>query len=208
MTKLSFNNAINNRNTLKVGITGGIGSGKSTVSRLFEIMNYPVYYTDQRAKWLMDNDLNIKKQLINTFGKHVYPNHLDRQALAKIVFSDKTALKKLNNITHPAVEDDFADWVKTQNSRLVFKEAAILFESDTQKSVDKVICVTAPEKSRIKRVMKRDNCTAEQVLERINNQWPENKKIELSDYIITSDDKNLVITQALKVLDKINFLLQ
>jgi len=185
---------------IKVGITGGIGSGKSTVAHLFEMMGYPVYYADSRAKWLMNNDPKVKDDLIAAFGKTVYPDQLDRKALADIVFSDADALAKLNSITHPAVQRDTEAWIKEQHSPYVFKEAAILFESGSHRSVDKVICVTAPEIIRVMRVMKRDKATAAQVQERINNQWSDERKIALSDFIIHADDQQLVIPQALEVL--------
>ena len=188
---------------LKVGITGGIGSGKSTIGHFLEMMGYPVYYADIRAKWLMENDPCIKAELISIFGIAVYPDHLDRKALANIVFSNPDALAKLNSITHPAVKRDIEAWSKKQKSPIVFKEAAILFESGTNQSVDQVICVVAPEITRVMRVMKRDKVTAAQVQERINNQWSDEKKMALSDYIINTDDQELVIPQILATLDQI-----
>lgn len=185
---------------LKVGITGGIGSGKSTIAQLFTMWGYPVYSADVRSKWLINNDQQVKEDLINTFGKEIYKEELDRKALAAIVFSDKEALLQLNNITHPAVERDFNEWCPKQESSIVFKEAAILFESNTHKSVDKVICVTAPEITRVQRVMKRDNASAKEVMSRIANQWPEDEKIKLSDFVIHADEKRLVITQALDII--------
>ncbi len=186
-----------------IGITGGIGSGKSTVAHLFEMMGYPVYYADVRSKWLMNNDPDIKAQLIATFGEKVYPGYLDRQALANIVFKDKKALKKLNAISHPAVEKDFLQWRKAQNSPIIFKEAAILFESGSYLSVDKTICITAPEIIRVKRVMQRDGASAKQVQERIANQWPDEKKVALANFVINADDTKLVIPQALSVLEEL-----
>ncbi|MDA3852986.1 MAG: dephospho-CoA kinase [Bacteroidales bacterium] len=188
---------------IKVGITGGIGSGKSTLGHLFEMMGYPVYYADIRAKWLMNNDPIIKAELMATFGKSVYPDELDRKALADIVFSNPDALAKLNSITHPAVRRDQEAWSKKQSSPIVFKEAAILFESGTYRSVDKVICVVAPEITRIMRVMKRDGATAAQVQERISNQWADEKKAALSDFIIHADEQQLVIPQALAILKQL-----
>lgn len=191
---------------IKVGITGGIGSGKSTIADMYKMWGYPVYSADIRAKWLMNNDEVLKHDLIKVFGKSIYPNKLDRQALAAIVFSDSKALSTLNSITHPAVERDFNNWCKQQDKDIVFKEAAILFESGTNKSVDKVICVTAPDIIRVQRVMKRDNVSAVQVQERMNNQWPESDKIHLSDYVIYTDEKRLAITQALDILNQIKSL--
>lgn len=191
---------------LTIGITGGIGSGKSTVAHLFEMMGYPVYYADVRSKWLMNNDPQIKTQLITTFGEEVYPGYLDRQTLADIVFKDKEALKKLNAISHPAVEKDFLNWRKAQNTPILFKEAAILFESGSYKSVDKTICITAPEVIRVKRVMQRDGATAKQVQVRIANQWSDEKKIALADFVIDAGDRELVIPQALKIIEELEHL--
>lgn len=191
------------REVITVGIAGGIGSGKSTIARLFETMGYPVYYADDRAKWLMNNDATIKAKLIATFGKAVYPDQLDRKILANIVFSDKAALAQLNAITHPAVERDFLNWCQQQKSDILFKEAAILFESGTEHSVDKVICVIAPESIRIKRVMQRDGATAQQVQERIKHQWSDEKKAALSDFVINTEDYELVEPQVLEVLKQL-----
>ncbi len=193
---------------ITVGITGGIGSGKSTIAHLFELMSYPVYCSDTRSKWLMNNDLEIKKQLIDNFGEKVYPGYLDRATLANIVFNDKEALEKLNAISHPAVEKDFIRWRAEQTTDIVFKEAAILFESGSYKNVDKTICVVAPEIIRIKRVMQRDNANAKQVQERIANQWPDEKKIEFADFVINTNDIELAIPQAIKTLEAIKSLLK
>ena len=190
-----------------VGITGGIGSGKSTIAELFKLLGYPVYSADIRSKWLMDNDPDIKAQLIATFGKEVYPGKLDRAALANIIFNDEEALAKVNAIAHPAVEKDFLQWRSEQNTSIVFKEAAILFESGSYKSVDKTICVVAPEVIRVKRVMQRDGVSAKQVQERIANQWTDEKKMALADYVIYADDNQLAIPQALSILEQIKSLL-
>lgn len=186
-----------------VGLTGGIGSGKSTIAAFYKQLGYPTYSADTRSKWLMDNDLKVKKQLIATFGETIYPNHLDRKALAEIIFKDKEALAKVNAIAHPAVERDFQQWCEQQDANIVFKEAAILFESGSYKNVDKTICVVAPEIIRVKRVMQRDGVSAKQVQERMANQWNDEKKIALADFTIFTDDYQLVIPQALKVLQQI-----
>lgn len=191
------------RKPITIGITGGIGSGKSTIASFLKLLGFPVYSADMRSKWLMDNDPNIKAQLIASFGEKVYPKQLDRKALADIIFSNTEALAKVNAIAHPAVEKDFSQWKSKQVSDIVFKEAAILFESGTYKSVDKTICVVAPETLRVKRVMKRDGSNAKQVQERINNQWPDEKKIALADYSIFADDYQLVIPQILSILKNI-----
>lgn len=186
-----------------IGITGGIGSGKSTVAHLFEAMGYPIYYADLRARWLMDNDPIIKELLIESFGIEVYPDKLNRPALAAIVFNDKASLYQLNNITHPTIEEDFDKWCKIQESPIVFKEAAVMFESGTDLSVHEVICVTAPEKLRIRRVMDRDKVSEQDVKNRIRSQWSDEKKIALSQYVIMADDHHLVVPQAISILHKI-----
>ena len=186
-----------------IGITGGIGSGKSTVARLYHSLGYPTYSADIRSKWLMDNDPEVKSQLIAAFGPSIYPNKLDRAALAQIVFEDKEALSLVNSIAHPAVERDFSQWCHKQSADLLFKEAAILFESGTYHSVDKSICVVAPEIIRVKRVIQRDAVSAQQVQARISHQWTDEKKIALADYIIYADDHQLVIPQALAILERI-----
>lgn len=192
---------------LKVGITGGIGSGKSTIAHLYEMMGYPVYYADDRAKWLMNNSVEIKKQLIATFGIEVYPDELDTKVLANKVFSNPEALGKLNAIVHPAVRQDIEAWNKEQDSPIIFREAAILFESGTNDTVDKVICVCAPKITRVMRVMKRDNCSSAQVEERMENQWTDEQKAALSDYILNTDDTQLVIPKAIEILEKLTVLI-
>lgn len=188
---------------IKVGITGGIGSGKSTVAHFYELMGYPVYHADRQAKNIANSKAEVKKQLVATFGEHIYNKELNRAALAKIVFSNESALKKLNAIIHPAVERDFENWCKKQKTPLVFKEAAILFESGTDTSVDKIICVTAPKELRIARVMKRDKTNPQEVKARISKQWAEERKAQLSDFILLADDKEPLIPQLIKVLKKL-----
>ena len=176
---------------LKIGITGGIGSGKSTVCHLFEKYNVPVYYADDRAKWLMNNKEELKEKLKITFGELVYDSeeNLDRKYLAEIVFNDKQKLEILNSIEHPAVYEDSKEWQVEQQSLGVsytLKEAALLFEAGSYLALDKIIVVTAPEDVRIKRVMARDKVSREAVLARISKQMPQSKKEELADFVITN----------------------
>ncbi|MCH2022726.1 MAG: dephospho-CoA kinase [Saprospiraceae bacterium] len=176
---------------LKIGITGGIGSGKSTVCHLFEKYNVPVYYADDRAKWLMNNKEELKEKLKITFGELVYDSeeNLDRKYLAEIVFNDKQKLEILNSIVHPAVYEDSKEWQVEQQSLGVsytLKEAALLFEAGSYLALDKIIVVTAPEDVRIKRVMARDKVSREAVLARISKQMPQSKKEELADFVITN----------------------
>lgn len=176
---------------LRVGITGGIGSGKSTVCRLFEKFGVPVYYSDDRAKWLMNNQKQLKKQLKAAFGTAVYnkDGSLDRAYLANIVFNDQKQLDVLNGIVHPAVFNDGSLWQKKQEATGIaytLKEAALLFETESHAFLDKIIVVTAPEKTRIQRVMNRDNTTEEAVRARINKQMPQKEKEEQADFVITN----------------------
>ena len=174
-----------------VGLTGGIGSGKSTVATMFKKLGIPVYIADLEARKLMNSSAVIRKEIIEAFGEASYHNDVpDRKFLADIVFKEKEKLQKLNTIVHPKVQQHFLDWYKRQTSPYVIKEAAILFESGGDKECDKIITVTIPVSERIKRVMKRDNITEEVVMARIKNQWPDERKIALSDFIIENTDIN------------------
>lgn len=187
-----------------VGITGGIGSGKSTVSSIIKVLGFPVYNSDARSHELVNTDPQIILKIKESFGEEVYEDGiLNRKALAAIVFKDRSKLEELNGIIHPAVADDFIAWKHTQKSKLTFKEAAILFESGAYRMVDKVILVTAPEQIRIERVVRRDGVDETMVKERIANQWSDEEKEKLTDYIISADDKQLVIPQVLNILEKL-----
>lgn len=176
---------------LKVGITGGIGSGKSTVCRLFEKFGVPVYYADDRAKWLMNHQDELKEKLKEAFGKEVYGQEgmLDRTYLANIVFKDQEQLNILNGIVHPAVFKDGEQWQLKQEEEGVaysLKEAALLFETGSYAALDKIVVVTAPEATRIQRVMERDGATKEEVKARISKQMPQKEKEERADFVITN----------------------
>ncbi|MFC0878680.1 dephospho-CoA kinase [Saccharicrinis sp. FJH2] len=186
---------------LKVGITGGIGGGKSTVSKIIEVFGYPVYSADSRAKYLMNHDDILRQQISELFGSEIYKTgELDRKAMASRVFTDPALLKQVESYVHPAVYRDFENWSREQASDIVFKEAAILFESNGNLTVDRVICVTAPLETRIARVIHRDHLTREDVLNRMKNQWPDKKKIEMSDYVVYADDDHSVIRQVDEIL--------
>lgn len=191
---------------LKVGITGGIGSGKSTVSKIFELLGVPVYNADERAKILMNTDEEIIEKIKNLLGEESYDNEgkLNRKYIASIVFNSKDKLRRLNEIVHPAVKRDFEKWVKANEGKYdyVLKEAALLFETGSYKDLDYTILVSAPEEMRINRVMKRDNVDRESVLARMRNQLDEDKKIEMADVIILNDYTFSLIRQVLQ-LDKI-----
>jgi dephospho-CoA kinase len=185
---------------LKVGITGGIGSGKSTVSRIFELLGVPVYYADTAAKEIMHTDKELKAKVQEHFGADIYKEgKLDRAALGKIVFNDKEQLELLNSLVHPATIRHSDEWASRQTTPYVLKEAALLFEAGSSQSLDKIIGVFAPQPLRLLRVMKRDNVTREEVLARMNKQIDENIKMRLSDYVIHNDEQQLVIPQVLSL---------
>ena len=187
---------------LKIGIAGGIGSGKSTVCRIFEHLGAPIYYADSEAKMLMSTNEVIVSELVQLFGKQIYmPNgELDRARLAGIIFNDSTALQKVNALVHPQVALHFEKWVLAQKSAAyVLKEAAILFESGSYKAMDFNVLVTAPTELRIERCMARDGATAEDIRRRIANQWTDEKKAELSDFLIINDETQLLIPQIISL---------
>ncbi len=190
---------------IKVGITGGIGSGKSTTCRVFSTLGIPVFEADVVAKQLMDSDLIIRKELIRLFGKDVYlPNQtIDRKYLAGIVFNNPSLLAQLNEVIHPAVQRAFEAWCLKQKSPYILHEAAILFESGFYKIMDKTIAVVADEKERIDRVIKRDKISAEMVIQRINNQWNDEQRVSLADFIISNNDNELIIPQIIEIDKKI-----
>lgn len=191
---------------IKIGITGGIGSGKTIVSKLFELSGIPIYYADLEAKRITENSGEIKTQLTKLFGEDLYSgNTLNKKRFASIIFNDPRALQQAENIIHPKVREDFKQWADRQNKPIAGIEAAILFESGFDRDVDQIITVTAPIDIRIARVMNRDNTTKEKVLERISNQLSDQEKIKRSDYIIINDDRKPVIPQVPKILEKLNY---
>ena len=170
-----------------VGLTGGIGSGKTTAAGFFKKLGIPIYIADDRAKFLMNNSEDIKREIQNLLGADAYTSEgLNRPYVAKKVFSDKNLLAKLNNIVHPEVDKDFKEWYEAQASPYVIKEAAILFENGGYKKCDYIVVVTAPLEDRVERVIKRDKVSSAEVLKRINNQWPDVRKISLSDAVINN----------------------
>ncbi|MDV3926139.1 dephospho-CoA kinase [Elizabethkingia anophelis] len=172
-----------------IGLTGGIGSGKTTVARFIEEMGYPVYNSDTRAKDLVNESADLKSAIIQLLGKQAYDENglYDRKYVGSVVFSNDELLKQLNAIIHPAVNKDFHDWVKKQSREIIFKETALLFELKLNLQCDKSLLVTADESIRIKRVMDRDAKTYREVEKVIDNQMPERKKIRLADYIIENN---------------------
>lgn len=188
-----------------IGLTGGIGSGKSTIAEYIHSKGVPVYIADDQAKKIMDSPEVIKK-VQEIFEENVIENEkLNRKKIAELVFSSPNLLKKLNEIVHPAVKENFDNWLKeNKKSSFIVKEAAILFESGSYKDCDKIILVTAPQELRIERVIKRDGVNREQVLERMQNQWSEEKKAEISDYIIENTDLATSLKEVDLILKELN----
>lgn len=187
---------------LKIGITGNIGGGKTTVSKIFEILGIPVFYADDAAKKVMTTDAELIADLKKAFGEEAYfeDGSLNRKYIAGIVFNDEKELAKLNSLVHPAVFRAFDTWAaQIQGVPYVMKEAALLFESDSYKMCDKSIMVSAPLELRIKRVMQRDGLSREEILSRNARQLSEEKKIGLADFVIRNDDTELVIPQVLQL---------
>ena len=185
---------------LKVGLTGGIGSGKTTVAKIFEVLGIPVYYADDATKQIMNSDLQLRAALIKNFGERTYQGgQLDRAWLASVVFADKQKLDLLNSLTHPATIRDANRWIHEQTSPYIIKEAALLFESGANKYLDVVIGVFAPMDLRIRRSMQRDNTTREEVVQRLSRQMDEDAKMKLCDYIVVNDEQQLLLPQVLKL---------
>jgi len=187
---------------IKIGVTGGIGSGKTTVCKIIESLGYPVYYADDRAKWIMNNDSNCREKITTQFGeKSYYNNLLNREYLSKTIFSDSEKVNTLNSIVHPLVALDFENWIKNQSSKIIFKEAALMFETNSWKSLDKIILVSAPLDDRIERVLKRDtHRDRNQILDIISKQMPEEEKLKKADFVIENIDVEKIKAQILNVL--------
>ncbi|CAA9195061.1 Dephospho-CoA kinase [Flavobacterium bizetiae] len=191
--------------TKVIGLTGGIGSGKTTIANYFALMGIPVYIADDEAKKVMQSE-NIVQQIKTTFGDSIFENDiLNRAKLAEIVFNNADKLAQLNAIVHPAVKSDFELWLQeNKNHDYVIYEAAILFESGRYKECDVIITVTAPEQIRIERVVKRDNTTREQVLSRMKMQWNDEKRISLSNFVINNSNLKIAKEEVVKILKILN----
>lgn len=189
-----------------VGITGGIGSGKSTVARIFTILGIPVYYADDRAKRLMAEDYELKTAISENFGKEAYDQNgvLNRDYLAKHVFADPEKVKTINALVHPAVKKDFEGWVAQQTTPYILKEAALLFETGSYKALDKTINVSSPLVTRMTRIMARDpHRSEEQIHQIIDKQLPDEDKNALADFVIKNTDNKLLIPQVLKIHEEL-----
>jgi len=185
---------------LKIGLTGGIGSGKSSVAQIFEVLHIPVYYADSAARDLMNQDPELKNKIIASFGPEVYKNGiLDRSYLGAMVFPDAGKLKLLNSIVHPVTIRDSEIWMQKQTTPYAIKEAALIFEAGLEKYLDFVIGVTAPESLRIQRVVERDQTTAEKVTERMRQQMDEKEKISRCNFVIVNDGVSALLPQVLAI---------
>ena len=190
---------------IKLGITGNIGSGKSTISEFFSVLGIPVYDADSRAKWLMNNHSDLRDGIKALFGNESYlPDlTLNRKYIASIVFHDKSKIEALNALVHPAVRDDFNSWASQQNAKYILKEAALLIESNSYQDLDELILVKCPIDIRIERTMKRDAVDRSSVEARIQNQMKEEDKIPYANYFINNDGTELIIPQVLQIHHKI-----
>ncbi|MCD7976184.1 MAG: dephospho-CoA kinase [Tannerellaceae bacterium] len=191
---------------IKVGLTGGIGSGKSVIATLFRLMDIPVYIADEESKRLTVTSPVIRQQLTHQFGREVYtPEGLNKPFLAQKIFTDPDNLEIVNGIIHPEVAKDYIHWTQNQHSDLCVIEAAILFESGFDQFVDHTVMVYTPLQTRIKRIIQRDHSNREDILRRIENQLPDEIKKERSDYVIYNDDLKALIPQTEKLLNQIRF---
>lgn len=185
---------------LRIGITGGIGSGKTTICKLFELLRVPVFYADDEAKAAMATDELLQEQLQAAFGQNVYIDGLlNRKMLAGIVFNNEAELKKLNSFVHPAVFRRYDQWVEKQQSAYVIKEAALLFETGSYRDCDFTILVKSPLSLKITRVMKRDAISEADVLKRIGKQLSDVEKEKLADFVINNNEQQLIIPQVLQL---------
>lgn len=194
--------------SIKVGITGGIGAGKTTITKVFELLGVPTYDADSRAKALVVESIALKHAIINLLGTTAYTSErqYDSMTVSQLVFAQPILLQQLNKLIHPAVALDFKDWATAQNAPYLLKEAALLIESGSYLDLDYLIVVTAPEELRIKRVNARDGRTQEQIKAIITRQLPEADKIIKADFVIKNDDLNLVIPQVLAIDSKLRSL--
>lgn len=185
---------------IKVGLTGNIGSGKSTVAKIFSVLDIPVYHADAEAKKFLDDPQVISK-LRFLFGENIIKEtHVDRKALAEIVFSDEDKLKQLNNIIHPFVKEDYMKWCESHlEASYTVQEAAVLVESGFDKLMDQVVVVTAPKKIRVDRILKRDNISRSEVLSRMERQFPESTLKKHANFVINNSGKSHVIPQVLEI---------
>lgn len=188
---------------VKLGVTGGIGSGKTTVCRIFSVLGIPVFSADSEAKKIMNSDPVLIEQLNSMTGKNLYPDgRLDRSELAKLIFNNTDLLKRVNSIVHPLVFENFRKWSESQASPYVVMEAAILFESGADMLVDKILTVVTPINERIARLVAGNKLTSEQVMERINNQIDDETRMRKSDFIVFNSENDMIIPAILAIHEK------
>jgi dephospho-CoA kinase len=189
-----------------VGLTGGIGSGKTTLAKLFEVMGCAIYNSDDRAKEVYFNP-EVRQQVIELLGKEAYRSEqeIDKPFISSRIFSDTRLLQQLNSIIHPAVKTDFIEFTNQYAAhKIIIKESAILFETGIYKDLEKTILVTAPPELKLKRVMQRNAVTKEEVEKRMSAQWSDEQKIALADFVITNDDQQALIPQVAGIIQKLN----
>ena len=185
---------------LKLGVTGGIGSGKTSVCRVFSVLGIPVFSADNEAREVMDIDTSIMLRINTITGKNLYSSgSLDRSELAKLISNNSRLLEKVNSLVHPVVFSRFREWVKRQDAPYVIMEAAILFESGADKIVDRIMTVVAPVEQRIERVIRRNMLTSDQVMERMRNQLDDEIRIQRSDYVVRNSENDMIIPVILKI---------
>jgi len=194
---------------LRIGLTGGIGSGKSTVAQLFEMLGIPVYYADTEAKRLMNEDAELRKKMAELFGENAYPDgQLNRHYISSVVFNDPAKLGKLNSLVHPLIKKEAETWMRKQITPYAIHEAALIFEAGVNERLDYVIGVSAPEELRVQRTMERDRIKKEDVIKRMQKQLNEDEKIKRCDFIIYNDEEHLLIPQVNSLHEQLLLLLK
>lgn len=189
-----------NKQKFKLGITGGIGSGKTSVCKVFNVLGIPCFSADPAARDIMDSDPYVIRKINSIAGKDLYGNgNLNRVELAKLIFNNRSLLTEVNSLVHPLVFEKFLDWQVEQEAPYVIMEAAILFESGAARLVDRIATVIAPVEERINRVISRNNMSREQVMERIRNQMDDDQRMKQSDYVISNSENDMIIPVILKI---------
>jgi dephospho-CoA kinase len=186
--------------SLKLGITGGIGSGKTTVCKVFAVFGIPVFSADDEAKRIQDNDRDLQIKINSVVGKDLFPaGMLDRPEMAKLIFNNKDVLEKVNSIVHPAVFRSYNEWVKKQNSPYCIMEAAILFESGASRLMDRIVTVITPMEERIERLLRGNKLSREQIVERIKNQIDDESRIKQSDFVIFNSENDMIVPAIIEI---------
>lgn len=189
---------------ITIGVTGGIGSGKSVVCRIITTLGYPVFYSDDCAKTILATDPDVRETMIDLLGGKAYENNLPNKIfIAQALFNNPDIRDKINALIHPKVRSAYTSW-HNQQSTATFNEAAILFETGSYKNFDKTILVRSPEELRIQRLLKRDNSTVDEIKKRMQSQWPDEKKAELADFFVDNDEIQLLIPQVLSIIKELN----